>query len=1365
MIFKNIKRIGLIVSLSILSISTIFSQNTFRINYDVDMQDIVGGLVESPGGNYVLSGLNMSLLPYGSISEIDQTGNIVWAKSYVASLTTVFSDLQNTAAGGYMAPGSSDSDLMLMETNAAGVVSWAKKYNKSNSSGESASRVKELSGGGYIVAGSLSDFNTGSVQLDSTNIFIMKTDATGNLLWNKALTISTAFDNDHYVNDVVEVADGYIFVGSISENATTEDDSDALIFKTDVNGNIQWFRKFGDAAQFESLKSARILSSGKVLIGGSIDGKFFLMRTDINGNVEWSSGYKTTNLLGADNAETFDAFETSDGNYAVVGMFVEFNLPPVIGNFLVKINSGTGNIMFEKFFAGTGLSALLPRGMQTGDGGYNITMTSQEFTGFEYHMVKTDANGNTLDPTCVPGTVSFANSAYTPSYVAVVPGEFSGTSESSFVPVVSNITPTRVVQCITCTAPDPTVSASPTTICAGSNSTISASGSGLGATYNIYSDAGGTVFVSTTATPVAPVSTTTYYVQADLGGCTSNLIPVTVTVTASPTATVSGGGTICTGQAIPDVSIALTGTGPWNVTYTDGTSSFSITTGSSPYTISGGGDGTYTITAVSDATCTGTDSGSATILTNTLPTVVANSAPGTTICTGDQITLTGSGATSYSWTGGATDGVAFTPSAITYTVTGTDVNSCQNTDQVTIVINALPNVVANSTATNVCTGDQITLTGSGATSYTWTGGASDGTAFTPISTTYTVTGTDGNGCQNTDDIAITVNSLPTISIAGTTSICDGDNTDLTASGATSYAWSPSTGLSATTGAIVTATPAADITYTVTGTDVNSCVNSTTVSIVVNALPTVVANVSPSATVCTGSTITLSGSGATSYTWDLGVTDGAFFSPVSTETYTVTGIDGNNCSNTDQITVTVVPPPVAEINGTTSGSVTACSNEMTTLTITPAGGTYLWSTGATTQSIDVMPTSNTNYTATVTIGSCSDGTDFTVTVNTAPTGSVSGSGNNLVCTGTNDTLTVAGGTTYLWNTTETTASIVVTPIANTNYTVVVYDANNCTDTLTYSAAVNPLPTISITGTDTICSGTSTTLSGNGGIGYVWSTTETTQTVTVSPSLNTTYTVTGTDGNGCQNTDQVVVVVMAPPSAAITGDTITCTGQAVTLTAAGGNNYVWNTGETTQIVTVSPGTTTTYTVVAFVGTCTDTANYTVNVTAPPNVSVGADTAIIIGQSFTLNATGASEYSWIPPNDGIDASELNTSNPTASPEESITYCVVGEQYGCVDTACINVEVVIDCGKIFVPNAFSPNGDNNNDCLKVYSNCLETMTLRVYARWGELVFETTDIEGCWDGTFKGQELNTATFAFVLEYTLIDGTSDVLKGNVSLIK
>ena len=1581
MIFKKITNFGLIIGIIALSITNSFSQNTIRISYDVDpLYDMPGGILESTTGNYVFGG---GLL-IGGITEIDPTGLVNWSEGF-SEATTIFSDIVNVGTG-YLVAGSSSNRLLLMETSSTGTMVWGKKYNTSADS-ESAAQVKRLGNGDYIIAGSVTGYDPDGAgplpKHDSATLYIVKTNSIGTVLWDKII-LPTAFDNDHYFTDVAEVSGGYVFVGSVSEGIAN-DNIDAIIMKTDVNGNILWTRTLGSGGVDDAFESINPLASGELLISGFIDEDLLMLRVDANGNDTWSSTYDDPDLVKIDVTQGFNAFETNDGYYACVGTYIDVitfvngvngNFP-MIGTFLIKVNPSDESVVFQKFYQ-NGLSSLMPDGIQTSDNGYLITMMAQEIaplSGFNYHVIKTDPNGD-VGTNCDLATINLTNSGFSSSFTTITPSAYSGTTESVFTPILN--TPTPAVGAICCSVDNPTTaSASPSTVCAGQPITISASGSAPGVTYNIYDAATGGTQVGTAGTPFVPTQGTYYVEAASSLGCTSvSRIAVTVTIVPIPTVTGSASpATICTGEtstltasgattytwspatglsATTGTNVTFTGSASTTYTITGTTSGcsstgtvavtvnappvavitgpatacdnemitldaststastytwsngattpsitvlantgYSVTVGIAGCTVTDAATHPITVNTSPAASISGTDvcSGSAVTLTatggssyvwlaggstgstlsvspttattydveataangckdtaqftvnvNALPTVVANTT-NATVCTGDQITLTGSGAVSYTWNNGVTDNSAFTPTSTTYTVTGTDANGCQNTDAVAItvnalptitvtgttticngsnstltasgastytwspatglsattgavvtasptsaitytvagidangcansttipmLVNALPTVVANASPNSiVCAGDQITLSGSGANTYTWDNGVTDNTAFTPTSITYTVTGTDANGCQNTDAIAITVNALPTINVAGTSTICEGDNSVLTASGANTYSWSPATGLSATTGAVVTASPTANITYTVTGTDANSCVNSTTVAVSVNALPTVSANVSPSSTVCTGSSVTLTGSGASTYSWDNLVVDGVAFTPaVGSVLYTVTGTDGNNCSNTDTITVNVVAPPVANINGSANGTVTACSNETTTLTITPAGGTYLWSTGATTQSIDVMPNTTTVYNATVTIGSCSDATNYTVTVNTAPTGAVSGTGNNLVCTGTNDTLTASGGSTYLWNTTETTPSIVVTPTAATTYTVVVYDANLCTDTLTYNVSVNPLPTISITGIDTICSGTSTTLSGNGGISYIWSTAETTQSISVSPTLNATYSVTGTDANGCQNTDQVSIVVMAPPSAGVTGDTVTCTGQAVVLTAAGGNNYVWSTGESTGQVSVSPGTTTTYTVVAYVGSCADTATYTVNVTLPPNVTIGADTSIIIGQSFTLNATGADQYSWITPNDGIDASELNTSNPTASPQETITYCVVGEQFGCLDTACINVEVRIDCGDIFVPNAFSPNGDNNNDCLKVYSNCLETMVFRIYARWGEMVFETTDIDGCWDGTYKGQALNTATFAFVLEYTLIDGTSDVLKGNVSLIK
>ncbi|MEO0528187.1 MAG: gliding motility-associated C-terminal domain-containing protein, partial [Bacteroidota bacterium] len=153
--------------------------------------------------------------------------------------------------------------------------------------------------------------------------------------------------------------------------------------------------------------------------------------------------------------------------------------------------------------------------------------------------------------------------------------------------------------------------------------------------------------------------------------------------------------------------------------------------------------------------CQNTDT--ITITVNPLPNVVAN-ATNIAICLGDSVTLSGSGANSYSWDNGVTDGVAFAPTTTTiYTVTGTDVNGCQNTDAITITVNPLPNVVANATATSINAGEPVTLTGSGAVSYVWDNGVTDGdTVFPLVTTTYTIVGTDANGCQNTDMITITV---------------------------------------------------------------------------------------------------------------------------------------------------------------------------------------------------------------------------------------------------------------------------------------------------------------------------------------------------------------------------------------------------------------------------------------------------------------------------------------------------------------------------------------------------------------------------------------------------------------------------------
>jgi len=285
--------------------------------------------------------------------------------------------------------------------------------------------------------------------------------------------------------------------------------------------------------------------------------------------------------------------------------------------------------------------------------------------------------------------------------------------------------------------------------------------------------------------------------------------------------------------------------------------------------------------------------------------VVANAIPNDTICVGDSVTLFGTGATNYAWDNGVTDNVTFAPAnTADYIVIGDD-NGCYGLDTINVFVTPLPTVVANALPNDtICEGDNVTLFGTGATNYTWDNGVTDNVAFAPANTnTYTVTGTL-LGCSNTATIDVYVNALPTVvaNVTPNSTICEGDNVTLFGTGATNYTWD-----NGVTDNVAFA-PANTNTYTVTGT-LLGCSNTATIDVYVNALPTVVANVTPNSTICEGDNVTLFGTGATNYTWDNGVTDNVAFAPANTNTYTVTGFDQNGCSATAFINVVVNALPL------------------------------------------------------------------------------------------------------------------------------------------------------------------------------------------------------------------------------------------------------------------------------------------------------------------------------------------------------------------------------------------------------------------------------------------------------------------------
>lgn len=244
------------------------------------------------------------------------------------------------------------------------------------------------------------------------------------------------------------------------------------------------------------------------------------------------------------------------------------------------------------------------------------------------------------------------------------------------------------------------------------------------------------------------------------------------------------------------------------------------------------------------------------------------------------------------------------------------------------------------------------------------------------------------------------------------------------------------------------------------------------------------------------------------------------------------------------------------------------------------------------------------------------------------------------------------------------------------------------------------------------------------------------------------------------------VQALPVASVFGDTVVCANSPAQLYAAGGESYTWSTGQTGSAISVEPLETTVYQLVVLTGICYDTTYITVEAIPLPDVNTNSDTTITLGGQVQLIATGGEEYSWSP---ATDLSCSTCFNPIAIPSETIVYCVEAiSDRGCADTACVKIEVTDECETFFIPNAFAPErgGHEMNDCFRPFGEeCFASMRMRVFDRWGELVFESDSFEDCWDGNYQGKKVNSGVFVYYFEGVLINGEPFYRKGNVTVIR
>lgn len=913
-----------------------------------------------------------------------------------------------------------------------------------------------------------------------------------------------------------------------------------------------------------------------------------------------------------------------------------------------------------------------------------------------------------------------------------------------------------------------TLTASPLSVCAGMpvNLTASLNGGTVVSGVN-YSFFGAT---SITATPVS------------LGSSTSNTVST---------------GTTSNNPIVPTVYTVLADSlGCKSPTLTAPTVTVNITPGL-----------TFTISATSPSVCPGLSTTLSVVSSGTntefswSPTVATNTG-----------TLLPVGAPMYSVA------IANPTTTALYVVTGTDTPSgCQGTASITIGIDptAALGVSVSATSETVCPLLTTTLTATTSinpVTFSWspafslsspTGAVVSGTPM--VTTVYTVVADNGYGCLGFTTQTITVNSFPSLTVSPTSNaVCAGYTSTLTAFGANSYSWAGST----FTGGIAQQSIAVSLgtlslgTYTVTGSNGGGCISSAT-TMITAAQPLNISVAPLNATTCIASNgnaqtqtpklskpVTLNVSGAATYVWSpynpyymtYSLGPQTTVKPPATTQYTVVGSTAI-CSGTALVTVTVLPqfsmtvvPPtpkmciddslklsIVGIGIGAVGPVSAYSYSWTEQdqTVITIPGNKLGS------SIVIFPTVDRTYyaevydsrgcaslpgIASVTVLPKPVTTVAIPTINSVPTNTICYVGSQpgppdilLNLTGVNKNANLPFGVvpTYTWSSPGKKPSI-LTPANNPQITVSAPERTPSLVIYTLTSGYNGIPgcadydTVSVRIIDCRAVGRITFSTDNGNKG---------DTI-------------------CART----CITFVNPN-----DTASGGPQTYTWTFKGGSPPTSNEMNPTVCYNL-PGPHDVFLTVANPypkalngsSTATGVTGY-MRVVDVPNVTLfspgqlRSDTTIRFGQEIKLTGSGAYTYSWFP---DFRITSLTSPTVTVNPTKTTQYILTGyNSRQCYSSDTLNVIVVEDCGEMYVPNAFTPNGDGHNDVLYVRGICLESLTFIVFNRWGEKVFETTDKNIGWDGTYKGDKLNTGAFVFRLEGRTYDGKSFTSKGNITLLR
>jgi gliding motility-associated-like protein len=1237
-------------------------------------------------------------------------------------------------------------------------------------------------GGQVIIPSSDGNLIVGGNKGDSA--LLIKINPAGTLLWS--LTFKPGLGSNIY--QLSNTQDGYIIGTGNATNASGK--KSGFYFKIDLSGNIQWVKLVNDSRNIYCQQIHSKLTTEYLLFCNISDittstwtDPILLRINALTGNIiATSSRYNLISTLSYIDELYSVAKGIGNSYYATGRSYVQGSATPGMRPTLTKFNN-LGNLQFSKYllYSSTANARIYGIDINYNNDSLLIGYFGDKITGntgnFSVGLIKTDTSANVIwskDYNINATSNEYSFKALVTNYGYAIVGYTLGNSNKNFFIIAVNkignllwaksygtsaeedlLNTTTPMACtdgtnIYFTGRTGTVS--------GDKDLIVAKVDNLG---NTNCNTGVNLTITISSNPVnSTVCTVSNLIDNLIFQPSSNSVQNSVIEPCSTNQLNLGNDTsICD-------SLLLTAT-------VVGANQYIWSNGSTQSTIKINIPGTYWVNVTVNC-CVYTDTIQISSSANNLVPVITGA---NSICPGDSITLTVSGGSTYLWNTGAIDSIITVKPVLTtlYTVVAGNGTCNSNPDSAIVTILPIP-VLTLLGDTVSCNNSPVQLIALSPTAQSihWSNNiltlndtVSVAANFPAYISAYAF---DGQCNSQLDSIWVDTLSSPTLSVNFLPSSCINDTVHFsTITNASNFTWN--FGHSAS-GASNTSNLANPIhvynsagNFSINLVAQNYCGSTSFTSpITVQSGPSV--SLTNDTTICKGNSISLNASGGTNYQWSGAINATAssvLVSPLVNSTYLVKASNGSCFGPIDSVTVSVAVQPLISLAG---DSVSCNSGPVQLIANCPSGQTFHWSSGISSTNDTILI--STGFPAYISAyafdGICNSMLDsIWVDTLSSPTLSV----NFLPSSCINDTVHFSASTNasnFTWNfghsaSGASNTSNLANPIhvynSAGNYSINLVAQNYC-GSMSYTSPITVQvgPQVQVPNDTTICKGQSVNLIASGGTNYVWTgaISSNVSSVLVTPLVPSTYIVKASNGTCFGIPDTIVVNPIDKPIVLVSGIDTVCNSELITLTATGASTYFWNGASGTSIDTiqVAPNVNSTYSVVGAIGAClSDTSFFKVTVSnlSIADYSYSLDTCS--GEIIFLNKSSlANSYKWIF-GDGFESSLMH---PIHSYSESGTYqtsLITNPGKSCSDTLIDEIKYEQNPeGYLFIPNAFTPDGDGLNDVftIKSFHKC-KLLKLEIYDRWGVLIYQTQGYQISWNGKSNGFLVPLGVYIYVVNF------------------